>query len=169
MNIFAAVTVLLISAFIGVLMSERVKKSEREIEQILLMSQNIMAYLESEKMQTAQIIKRLSENKSLIGLSFIKLCEENFAYNRTFYSIWEESVKKSERELTIGKEELKNLYMLGEILGEGDASTKQNALKMFETLMYESLQKAKENTKNKGGLYRSLGVLCGIGFAIIVI
>ncbi len=169
MNILAAITVLVICVIIGYLMSARVKKTQMQLEQILMMSQKIRAYLKSEKMQTKEIIINLCEDKSLQALSFLPLCKDKFAYNRPFVEIFTESINACENELCLTKEQVKKLNMLGDILGESDAQTQQNALNMFEELLTQDLVVASEESKTKGGLYRSLGVLGGIAFGVLVI
>lgn len=74
-----------------------------------------------------------------------------------------------ENAIYFNKEDKEVLKMFGKLLGKTDKKGQISEIEITNSFIEKQIEKA-ENEKNKNAkLYKSLGVICGIGIVIIFI
>lgn len=81
---------------------------------------------------------------------------------------WAAACAKLEALPYCGKEEAALLRQLGMALGKSDRAGEVSLIKMYKQELNALYESAQEELAKKGGLFRSVGALCGIGAAIMI-
>lgn len=136
--------------------------------------QSILAHLETEIVYYSTFLSQAIRNsiRTLDGdwkTFFIEVADN--LENKTEYSLteaWNKSLNKIQKNPCVGKTELDIMYRFGLQLGNSD---RQNQKKYFE-IAQQQLKIEEENARQLhlryGNMYRSLGLLLGLGIAIIL-
>lgn len=133
------------------------------------MIEKMQTYLKYEKMPTGEMVEQLSANHSLEGLCFLKHCREGMQDNPNFPVVWKSSVEQSTPQLSLVQEDYEILDLIGGVLGGSDLQSQLGGLTLVSGLVKQNLNDANGQKETKGKLYRSLGVLSGIGIAVLVL
>lgn len=86
-----------------------------------------------------------------------------------FPDAWKQGLQETKQQMNLEQEDWSILSMIGGLLGSMDAKGQLNELTMVQSMLTQNLEAAKQSQTEKGKLYRSLGVLSGIGLAILMI
>lgn len=138
----------------------------KELEQIILMTETVKAYLNFERSPTQTLIDILSEDSSLYRLNFLGRCKELYGENGDFHLSWRKAVNECAGNLTGECTEL--LISLGEKLGSTDVYGQINMVQMYENLFTVKMEEEKDELSQKGRLYVWTGVCTGIAAALII-
>lgn len=115
------------------------------------------------------IISAAASDKRLSGLSFLADINAELDGGRTdIREVWRECLKKSPPEY-IQSEENAILEELGETLGSTDIQGQLDSLSAHKTALREIISEADIRRREKGRLYRILGVTVGLFAAVILI
>jgi stage III sporulation protein AB len=109
----------------------------------------------------------LSSQKRFSELGFTDICAKKLSLGSSFSDSWKEAVL--EKTSLIGRDEADILSSLGDILGKADVESGLAALKSSGELLRVRLEAARDEQRKKAGMFRSMGVLCGIAIAILII
>ncbi len=82
---------------------------------------------------------------------------------------WENACKKLSELPCCRKDEAELMRTLGRSLGRSDAAGELSLLAMYKEKLETLGREAREEFAGKGKLFRSVGTLCGIGAAILII
>lgn len=85
----------------------------------------------------------------------------------SFPEAWQNAVK--EAEMKLGAEDAALLLSMSDILGASDSQGQLNMLDMIEQSFKRSLIEAEKDATVKGKMYRSLGILCGLGLGVVIL
>lgn len=84
-------------------------------------------------------------------------------------SVWKKVWKKESDALSISSHERERLYELGESLGLSDADTQKRALEEYAKELETEISGLEKSVPVKTRLYGSLGIMCGVFIAIIIV
>lgn len=113
------------------------------------------------------MLSRLSQSESFAGFTFLKECLRQLQGGVLFPDAWKAGVRGFRGSLTDRDKEI--LESVSDILGSSDYESQLNALELNITLLEENLKEALAEKNTGGKLYRTLGVLIGIGAAIFLL
>ena len=109
-----------------------------------------------------QTSKLLSENISKI---FIKA--SNDMKELSAEEAWIKSIEKSNTYLN--KEDIENIKKFGKMLGKTDKEGQVSHLELTKTFIEIQIEKARKEEEKNSKLYKTLGVVSGLGLVIILI
>lgn len=84
-------------------------------------------------------------------------------------SAWRTAVVQLSAQPHCGKEEAAVLSEMGQALGTCPADSQQSLLKLYSARLDRLLEQAETAAEQKGRLYRSGGVLAGLGAAVLLL
>lgn len=111
----------------------------------------------------------LANEDEFSAFSFLNDCESKLKSNANIALVWKSSVVGSADRLHLDKSDLRLLISIGEILGSSDSHSQAEEFGLLSGFIGKNLESASAAYSSYGRLYRSLGVLCGIGAAIVLI
>ena len=115
------------------------------------------------------IISAAAADSRLSCLSFLADIEAALDSGETdIRYLWHSCLKKAPPE-NIRREELDVLEELGDILGSTDVQGQLDSLSLHRSVIVSIAEKAEEERREKGRLYRCLGVTAGLFIAVILI
>ncbi|TMW73757.1 stage III sporulation protein SpoIIIAB [Alteribacter natronophilus] len=83
--------------------------------------------------------------------------------------VWESTLKKMKRVLELKQGEWDVLSQFGRTLGRQDLENQRKHLRLALTYLEQQEKEARENQKKHESMYKSLGFLCGILLALIML
>lgn len=158
-----------IAAYLGITASLKLSKRADELRIILLMIDKIKTCLAFEKAHTKDIIAKLCSQSEFSKLCFLNDCRNILSENSDISRAWKCSVENSSKQLHLEKSDLSLLISIGNILGSADSKSQTDELNLLAGFLNKNLESALTAYNTQGRLYRSLGVLSGIGIAIVLI
>lgn len=117
--------------------------------------------------ETKELLFRMCEKQELKKLPFFKECLKN-CRQKPLAESWREAVS-SAFSLCLDREDEEILLALGENLGATDIDGQLSLLRALEERAALRLNLARQKVKELSSLYKTLGILAGIGIVIITI
>ena len=165
MNILLAVIIAAFGGFVGLFFSLRLKEREKTMSSVLLLIKELTVQIRYTNTEIGDILTSAANNVEFNGLYFVCECSK-LNEKGNFHFLWKEGVKKQpfleakDREL---------LNTLGDNLGQTDTEGQLSFLEMYEELIKKNLEQAAKDYADKGKMYRSVGLLCGLAVGIMVL
>jgi stage III sporulation protein AB len=158
MRLILAVFCLLAGTVIGLYRSAELKRRELLLAEIVQLLEKMAVQIRYRALPLGELFE------SLDGGEFLKTVEANAArLNRR--DAWN-SAAASFPELT---EERDILVSIGNSLGNSDTAGQTAMLELNKELLTSRLAEAADAVTRKGAMYRSVGILTGLGIAIIIV
>lgn len=160
------ITIFLLSTAIGLLISKMYENRVTELNQF----KNILNILKTKIKFTYEPLKEIFRQISQDKSNKIEEIFENMTYKLSFEDVktsWRDSIQ--EADISITQEDKDVLKELGKILGQTDADSQVSEIEVTETFLDMQIEKAEENRKKNQKIYKTLGVLVGLFFVIILI
>ncbi len=145
MNLFYSAAAVLFCTASGFYFSKKLKEREERLCSVLMLVKELSVQIRYTNAKIGDMLKSASQNSAYGKLSFVTECA---------------LLDQRDREL---------LLSLGEHLGETDSEGQLSFLEMTESMLSEQREEARENYGKKSGMYRSVGLLCGLAAGIIVL
>lgn len=164
-------TILLFAIFslstgIGILISKMYENRVKELRQFKNILNIIKTKIKFTYEPLAEIFNQISQEKS----SKIEEIFENMTYKLAFENIkysWMDAIQ--EADISITQEDKDTLKELGKVLGQTDADSQVNEIEVTESFLNMQIEKAEEARKKNQKMYKTLGVVVGLVFVIILI
>ena len=164
-------TILLFAIFslstgIGILISKMYENRVKELRQFKNILNIIKTKIKFTYEPLAEIFNQISQEKS----SKIEEIFENMTYKLAFENIkysWMDAIQ--EEDISITQEDKDILKELGKVLGQTDADSQVNEIEVTESFLNMQIEKAEEARKKNQKMYKTLGVVVGLVFVIILI
>lgn len=157
------------SSFIGFYLANNLNKRVIFLEKNLLLIDKIQTFIRYNHTPTNQIINELYNDENLKYLVYIEKCNKTLNKTNDFPKAWKNSIEQSKSELNIDVKDINILKSIGDVLGSVDVEGQLNDFKLKENLIKQNLKEAVSIKNNYSKMYRSLGILCGVGIAIILV
>ena len=165
MNIVLSVIMAAFGAAVGLYFSFRLKEREKVMSEVMLLIKELTVQIRYTNSEIGEMLRGAARNEAYERLLFVSLCGD--AENGdNFHVKWNEGVK-NQPYLTSRDREV--LTALGSRLGETDRDGQITFLEMTEELVRGQKEQASADYLNKGKLYRSVGILCGLAVGIMII
>lgn len=164
-------TILLFAIFslstgIGILISKMYENRVKELRQFKNILNIIKTKIKFTYEPLTEIFNQISQEKS----SKIEEIFENMAYKLEFENVkysWMDAIQ--EADISITQEDKDILKELGKVLGQTDADSQVNEIEVTESFLNMQIEKAEEARKKNQKMYKTLGVVVGLVFVIILI
>lgn len=163
------VLIVVTSSCIGFYLANNLNKRVVLLEKNLLLVDKMQTYIRYNHTPTNQIISELSNDENFENLHYIEKCQNLLKETNDFPKAWKCSVEQCKNELNIDNKDINILKSIGDTLGSVDVEGQLNDFKLKENLIKQNLKDAVSIKNNYSKMYRSLGILCGIGVAIILV
>ncbi len=165
MNLLFSAAAILFCTASGFYFSKKLKEREERLSSILLLVNEISVQIRYTNAKIGDMLKNASQNTAYCKLSFVTDCA-GLNENEDFHKTWSEGVKKQP---FLNRRDKELLLSLGEHLGETDSEGQLSFLEMTGSMLSEQREEARENYGKKSGMYRSVGLLCGLAAGIMVL
>lgn len=162
------ILIMAICTLLGGYFSEKLRQKCRFLKDIAYMLEELRLMIEFESAEVAEIIDRLTKNKRLSELGFLKKISEEIQIGSDIGSLWENSVECQQYGF-LNDEEKEFIKDIGRKLGKSDTGGQLNAIRYEKLELEKMIRSADEDNCRKSKLYRSLGVLCGAFIVIMFI
>ncbi len=164
MKIIGVFFILLCGGLFGIYFSKKLKDRMNNLQKIIYLFDFFATQIRFKALTSEEIIELLKDDAVCKDLEFIK----NFDLNEDepFELRWIKSIEISEILLKNDEKELLKAY--GENIGTSDIQGQLKEIESFKSRFIYMLENAKVDFENKAKLYRSLGVIGGAFFAIIL-
>lgn len=151
-------------AFIGLYQSGKLKRREACLSEIVRFLEEFGVQISYRSLPVEQLIHETNRAES----GFINLVDKKLSEikHNDWHSAWNQAVEETSE---LNKEDKELLFSLGSQLGSSDVSGQVALLEMNKNLFSRKLTEAIGENSKKGKMYRSVGVLAGLGIAVIII
>lgn len=164
-------TILLFAIFslstgIGILISKMYENRVKELRQFKNILNIIKTKIKFTYEPLTEIFNQISQEKS----SKIEEIFENMTYKLAFENVkysWMDAIQ--EADISITQEDKDILKELGKVLGQTDADSQVNEIEVTESFLNMQIEKAEEARKKNQKMYKTLGIVVGLVFVIILI
>lgn len=170
LKIISNIVIIICCTLLGIHMSHRYT---RRIYNIRIL-QSILAHLETEIIHYSTFLSQAIRNsvKSLGGewrLFFIEIARVLEEKNESSLAdAWQESIKPLQNNAYIGKAEYEIMYRFGMQLGSSDKKSQEKYFQLAQEQLKIEEKNAQQLRLKYDRMYRSLGILLGLGIAIIL-
>lgn len=156
--------IIIISSYIGILKSKTYENRVIELNQF----QNALVMFKSKIEFTYEPLKNIFEDISKVIYSKEdNIFKKTIQKEESIYDAWSNAIDESKTFMTSEDKEI--IRMMGKLLGKTDIKGQVNEILLTESLIKKQIEKA-EYEKNKNvKLYKTMGVVLGIGICIILI
>lgn len=153
----------------GEIMSECLKKRLIVLRQMNRFLETAEILIKSKALTYEDIIFEVYDDDKFSELVFLKIIKENILNGETdIRNLWEESVKKSSP-YYMKKDDTDIFLDIGNTLGAYDTESEIKSLDGIKEILKLSVNDAENDYKEKGKIYRILGVTSGLLTAIIFV
>lgn len=114
-----------------------------------------------------EMVRDMSHRRNCPG--YVRECVRQIGRGLPFPEAWEKSMQEQECKAMLKKEDVSLLSAFGQGLGASDIEGQISHCKLYFSMLDEKYQNAKEEFEKKGKLYFMLGVLSGIGIALVLV
>lgn len=149
----------------GFFKSNRLYLRQKALEDAAEMVKNMQIELSYNAPDTNELIYRMSLKKEFKRLGFLKQCADECKI-KPFPIAWKDALL-SESSSCFEEEDISILKVLGEHLGSTDIEGQIAGLKAVEDRVNLKLEKVRQKNIKEAPLYKTLGVLAGMGAIII--
>ena len=162
---FILIVILCASTGIGLLVSKKYKDRVIELREF----RNALNILENKIKFTyeplADIFKQISKDNT----TEIEKVFGQMANQITYYpakKVWEECIQ--EADISLRQEDKEVLKKLGKLLGQTDVDGQISEIEVTENFLDMQIEKAEEEKKKNQKIYKTLGIVTGLVFVIIL-
>lgn len=146
----------------GLYRSAELKRRERLLAELIRLLESMAVQIRYRALPLAELFAELSVT---VDSEFLQLTIDNGKLTMNWREAWNKTVSEFP-ELT-GERDI--LVAVGNSLGNSDTAGQLAMLELNKELLTARLAEAADTASRKGTMYRSVGVLSGLGLAIIVV
>lgn len=153
------------STAIGILISKSYQNRVVELKEF----KNVLNIMKTKIKFTyeplAEIFKQIAkENQTSIERIFGQMANQ-LTYNQA-KDVWEDCIQNAD--ISIKQEDKDILKKLGKLLGQTDVDGQVSEIEVTESFLDMQIEKAEEEKKKNQKIYKTLGVVAGLVFVIIL-
>lgn len=164
------ILILIISSYIGILISKKYQNRVRELKQIKSSLTVFAAKIKLTYEPIPEIFKELGENKNLnISQNISKIFEEasENMNNMPAGKAWNKALENQNTNLK--KEDIEVLKNLSNLLGKVDLEGQISEIELVDNFLDNQIEKAEEESKKNQKMYKTLGITIGLAMVIIFV
>lgn len=158
------ISILVTCSYIGIIKSKTYENRVNELNKF----QNALIMFKSKIEFTHEPLKNIFEEISrVIYYDKENIFKQTIKAEENIYNSWCEAIDRNSSTLLMEDKEI--IKMMGKLLGKTDIKGQVNEIELTESLIKKQIEKA-ELEKNKNvKLYKTMGVVLGLGICIILI
>lgn len=163
---FNLILIILVSTYIGIFKSKQFSGRVVELKKM----KSALNVFKSKIEFTYEPIKEIFEEISKIVYQDKENIFKNFCENlgsNDVSKVWNESVEDFESNLT--KDDKEIILMLGKLLGKTDKNGQISEIELVSKFLDKQIVDSEEMKSKNEKLYKTLGVVCGLTIAIILV
>lgn len=158
------VVILLLSSYIGIIKSKTFDNRVIELKKI----QNSLAMLKSKIEFTYEPLKNIFiEISNIIYKNNENIFLSTVQKDKELYIAWTESIEEIQNDLNFEDKEI--MRMMGKLLGKTDVKGQVNEIVLTESLIQKQIEKAEFERNKNVKLYKTMGIVLGMGICIILV
>lgn len=138
------------------------------LEALILLIEQIKTGIRYNSAQISRLVTSLSSREEFRSLTFLSECKANLDNNIAFPKAWKQGVETAFKTGSINEQDKDILLSFGQGLGKTDVEGQISNCDVYIELISNMLLKARQEKESKGKLYTTLGLLSGIGTAILL-
>lgn len=169
LKIVCALLFFLVGCGLGFAKANSYKKRVKELHACEMLFSRLKISLLGAKTPTKELFSELSACESLAVLPFVSETNKRLCHSADFPTIWREEIEKAKPMLALKKEDYSPLSSLCELIGSYDATGIVEGILIATKLLEEKQADASAEYEKNGQLSRSMGMLCGVAAAILII
>ncbi len=160
------ILIFLLSAAIGIAVSKIFENRVKELREF----KNNLNIMKNKIKFTYEPLKEIfcdiaNESASAVEKIFKKISIK--MENNQLKEVWENSIQ--EADISLNQEDKDIIKRLGKLLGQTDVDGQLSEIELTESFLDIQIQKAEEAKKKNQKLYKTLGIVMGLVFVIILI
>ena len=148
-------------------MASNMSDKVRRIEGLIAMLEEMASRLSHLRPTMLGLFTWLAARERFTELGIAQVCRQKLQSGEAFSTSWRASIECKSNSLDRDLAEI--LSPLGEVLGSTDLDSQLSVISCACRLLKVNLEKAREEQRKKSGMFRTMGVLCGIAIAILMI
>jgi len=160
------IAIFCLSTAIGMLISKMYENRVIELKEFKNILNIIKTKIKFTYEPLAEIFKQISKDNS----TKVEKIFNNMASQMELVQVktaWENSIQ--EADISIKQEDKDILKKLGKLLGQTDVEGQVSEIEVTETFLDMQIERAEEERKKNQKLYKTLGIIAGLVFVIILI
>ena len=158
--------IVLCSTMTGMYMSSMLSQKVSALEDCISLMGFFAERLRFLRPSTASLIESASEMDQFSRLNFLTYCSGEMRRGVAFPVAWRLALAKNPG--SIGAQ-IELIEPLADTLGSTGLDNQLSSLSFTRTLLEERLSAARDHRDKSSKMYRSMGILCGIALAIILL
>ena len=162
------IAILVLSIYIGDLMSKKYINRVKELIQIKLSLNILKSKIKFTQIPLKDIFEQILKSTEEINIKeFWKNVIKELNNNLEIEVAWKNTIKKTE--MNLNNEDLNILFNMGKMLGKTDVDGQISNLEVASTFIDTQIKKAEIEKQKNSKLYKTLGVVSGLAILIILI
>lgn len=155
--------IIIVSSYLGIYKAKEYENRVKELTKF----QNALIMFKSKLEFTYEPIKNIFEDISkIIYKQKDNIFEKVIKSEKDIYISWKEAVQE---EKNFSKEDKEIIEMIGKLLGKTDLDGQVNEINLGLNLVEKQISFAESERQKNVKLYKTMGIVCGIGICIIFI
>lgn len=161
---FNMICIIIICSYIGIIKAQKYELRVMELNKF----QNALIMLKTKMQFTYEPIKNIFEEISkVIYKDEENIFKETAKFNEKINENWEIAVDNMRYKLN--KEDLEIIKMFGKMLGKTDIDGQVNEILITQNLVEKQILKAEDEKQKNSKMYKSIGVIGGLGICVILV
>ncbi len=141
----------------------------RQLEAAVSFINHVSTHIRYSAAPVDAILEQAAGMEELQSLPFLAGCAKRCREGEAFPAAWKQSLEEHKRTLSLKTHDMEVLHAFGTGLGTTDVEGQIAHCTLYTGLLNEALQSARREKETYGRLTVSLGVLAGIGTAVLLI
>lgn len=163
------VSLMIAGSLCGIWKAQQMDRRVQTLQAFGWMLKRIESEIRYTRTPTAEIFAGFLNDPTLSKLGFLPELAASLRRAEPFAEAWEKAICGAAPAMQWTKADCRMALSLGGILGAADAESQSEAIALLEEELAAQQQEAKKNSRTLGRMYRSLGVLAGIGMALLFV
>lgn len=169
LKLIGAVTVIFVCTAVGMINSGKLSRRVRELETFICAVDYISTEIRYYAAPAETIMTRLASLEEYASLPVFAVCADRLKASGNFRAAWAEAVEESKTALALDADDREVLLRFGSMFGATDIEGQTANCEHCRELLGQRLLNARDDRHRRGRLYTSLGVLCGVFIATVLI
>ncbi len=152
---------------VGIVLRKRLIDRADCLEKVIAMLDYFSAQISYARMPVGEIVAHMARQSQFATLGFLQECSALLLDGVMFPQAWRRSAALQRHLLS--KDDYERLVSIGDNLGITDAKEQQKTIELYARMFEKSYETARAECTAHAKMYLSLGVLVGIGLAILMV
>lgn len=166
LKLIGMIMIIMTTSLIGTNFSGALTQRVKRLKNIEIMFDTMATLIKFKAATTGEILSELAKDATFDDLIFIHNARSSYEDSNPFPQAWKDGV---DSDISLKDDEKQLLFSAGRSLGTSDCDGQLSMLEIYRHNIAGMYERAKEESVNKGRLYRSLGVLTGVFISVMLV